>query len=104
MRDNRDQESARHLRSGYPAVVFLFHNFVALAREVLEAFAIQYANIAAMVIDKSVLSEAVRRDADAGPAHPQHSRKKFLSQRKGIADCTVVRHQQPPRQPLIQGV
>src|ERR1043166_6510308 len=68
MRDNREQESARQLRSGYLAVVFLFHNFVALAREVLEAFAIQYANIAAMVIDKSVLSEAVRRDADACPA------------------------------------
>src|ERR1043166_4495967 len=85
-------------------VILLFDNLVALARKILEAVAIQYPNVAAMVIDKSILPKAVRRDAHPGAAHAQHARQEFLGQGKGIAYGPVVRHQQPPRQTLVQSV
>src|SRR5438132_3040173 len=82
--------------------VFLFHNLVAFARGVFNAITIEDSNVATVVINQSILPQAISRDANARPTHAQHARQEILSQRQPVSISPIMRHQKPARQPLVQ--
>lgn len=70
-------ESAGAL-SGKVSVVFLLHNLVALARNAFDARSIDNDDVAAVIVNQSLLSQAVGRDTDPRATHAQHARQEFL--------------------------
>ena len=60
--------------AGKVIVVFLLHDLITLAREAFDARSIDNDDITAVIVNHSLLPQAVGRDADTGATHPQHAR------------------------------
>src|SRR6185503_14900319 len=68
---------------------------VTLAGGRFEAFMVKDPDLAAVVIDQLSGLQRARRSGDADPPHPQHVRKKFVSQPELARPHPVAGHQQP---------
>jgi len=57
--------------------------------------------LAATIGDQPGFLEDPRGDSDAGAPRPEHMRNEFLGQRKSGFSHSILAHQQPPGQSLI---
>ena len=60
--------------------------------------------MAAPIADQAGLSQRMRHDRHAGAAHAQQLGHELLAQQEAVAAEHVAGMQEPPRQPLVQGV
>ena len=74
---------------------------VALARGGFEPLPIDDGDAAAVIRDQAGLLKDSRDDGHGGTRGAEHHRGEFLRQRKLVGAHTVVRHQQPPRQTML---
>jgi len=75
-----------------------------LARGGFEPFAVHDSDLPAKIGDQAGVLERRGDDADGRPRRPEHHRGEFLGQRKVVRFHPIVCHQQPARQPLLDGV
>ena len=57
-----------------------------------------------MIRDQAGPLQRPRDDGDGGAGGAEHHRDEFLRQRELLGPHAVLRHQEPPRQPLLDGV
>src|SRR5580692_4097357 len=78
--------------------IFLFGHPIGRAGHLLNAVAAEDRDLIAAGLDQLLLLKALQRLGDAGPAHAEHQRQKFVGERQRLVAGAVLGHQNPSRQ------
>jgi hypothetical protein len=78
--------------------IFLFGHPIGRAGHLLDAVAAEDRDLIAAGLDQLLLLKALQRLGDAGPAHAEHQRQKFVGERQRLVAGAVLGHQNPSRQ------
>lgn len=83
------------------SAIFLFGHAVGTSRHLLDAGAVEDHDLISAGLDQLLSLETLQRLRDSGPPHSQHQRQEFVGERQHLVASSVMRHQNPPRQTLV---
>src|SRR5437867_6982923 len=73
-------------------------------RSMLQTVAVQHLDAASGIANESALSQHLRRDGNRRAPRSEHESKKLMGQRNPRAGDAIMRHEQPSRTALLDGV